>query len=161
MNLDAAHALARSLLAEHGLYDWSFAFNCRKRAFGLCDYTRRTIFLSAVLTELNGEAEVGDTLRHEVAHALAGPRAGHGPAWRKVAREIGAKPRRCYDADEVRQPPARYVLRCPSCQRETPRHRKPTGVYACRGCCKRLNGGRFSERYRLELREGLGRARSG
>ncbi len=154
MNLDAACALARAVLAEHGLDDWTFAFNRRKRAFGLCDYTRRTIFLSSVLTELNGEAEVGDTLRHEVAHALAGPRAGHGPAWQQVAREIGAKPRRCYDADEVRQPPARYVLRCPSCRQETPRHRKPTGVYACRGCCGRLNGGRFSDRYRLELREG-------
>ncbi len=69
MNLDAARALARSLLAEHDLHDWNFAFNRRKRAFGLCDYTRRTIFLSSILTELNGEAEVGDTLRHEVAHA--------------------------------------------------------------------------------------------
>lgn len=130
MTLDAARALARSLLTDHGLYDWDFVFNRRKRSFGLCDYTRRTIFLSFVLTEFNGEAEVRDTLRHEIAHALAGPRAVHGTAWRKVAREIGAKPRRCYDADEVRQPPTRYVLRCPSCRQETPCRRKPTGVYA-------------------------------
>ena len=156
MNLDAARALACSLLAEHDLQDWSFAFNRRKRAFGLCDYTRRTIFLSSILTELNGEAEVCDTLLHEVAHALAGHRAGHGPAWQKVAREIGAKPRRCYGAEEVQQPPARYVLVCPTCRQETPRHRKPRGVYACRSCCERLNGGRFSEHYRLELRYGKG-----
>ena len=63
MNLDAARALARAMFAEHGLDDWTFAFNRRKRAFGLCDYTRRTIFLSSILTELNGEAEVGNTAR--------------------------------------------------------------------------------------------------
>ena len=68
--------LEADLLAEHDLHDWSFAFNRRKRAFGLCDYTRRTIFLSADLTELNDEAEVSDTLLHEIAHALAGHKAG-------------------------------------------------------------------------------------
>jgi len=153
VNLADAHALAYSLLTEHGLYDWTFAFNRRKRAFGVCDYSRRTILLSSVLTELNGEAEVRDTLLHEVAHALAGPKAGHGPVWRKLALEVGAKPRRCYRAEEIRQPPSTYLLVCPSCQQATPRHRKPTRVYACRGCCKRFNRGRFSERYRLELRE--------
>jgi predicted SprT family Zn-dependent metalloprotease len=154
VNLADTSALVHAVLAEHGLHDWNFVFNRRKRAFGMCDYTRRTIFLSSVLTELNGEAEVRDTLLHEVAHALAGHRAGHGPAWQKVAREIGAKLRRCYDAEEVRQPPARYLLVCPSCRQVTPRHRKLKGVYACRRCCERLNGGRFSERYRLELRKG-------
>ena len=152
MNLAAARHLALSLLAEHGLRDWTFAFNRRKRAFGLCDCSRRTIYLSSILTELNGEAEVKDTLLHEVAHALAGPEAGHGPAWQEVARSLGAKPKRCYSAEEVRQPPGRYLLVCASCNDSTPRYRKPSKVYACRKCCERYNGGRFSERYRLELR---------
>ncbi len=145
--------LAKSLFDEHGLQNWTFAFNRRKRAFGLCDFHKRTIYLSAVLTELNGEAEVRCTLLHEIAHALAGPEAGHGPAWRKVARSVGAKPRRCYSAQEVRQPQSRYLLVCPSCKESTPRYRRPTKVYACRGCCDRLNRGRFSERYRLQLRQ--------
>ncbi len=151
MNLADARALAYALLDKHGLQDWTFAFNHRKRAFGLCNYSTCTIYLSAVLTELNGEAEVQDTLLHEIAHVLAGPKAGHGPVWQKVARAVGAKPKRCYSAGEVRQPSSRYLLVCSSCQASTPRHRKPTKVYACRGCCDRYNKGRFSKRYRLEL----------
>lgn len=151
MTLDAARALARSLLAEHDLHDWSFAFNHRKRAFGLCDFGRRTIFLSSVLTGLNCEAEVRDTLLHEIAHALAGHEAGHGPAWREVARSVGAKPRRCYRGEEVQQPPGRYLLTCPSCSSVTPRYRRPMRIYACGSCCDRYNGGHFSERYRLVL----------
>lgn len=151
MNLTAAQSLAASLLHKHGLQDWTFAFNRRKRAFGLCDYSTRTIYLSVVLTELNGEAEVQDTLLHEIAHALAGPKAGHGPVWQEVARAVGAKAKRCYSAEEVRQPPSRYLLVCSSCQASTPRHRRPTKVYACRSCCDRYNKGRFSKRYRLEL----------
>ncbi len=151
MHLADAHALAITLLSEHGLHNWSFAFNRRKRAFGLCDYAKRTVFLSSVLTELNGETEVRDTLLHEIAHALAGPKAGHGLAWRELALKVGTTPKRCYGADEVQQPPGRYLLVCPSCQESTPRHRKPSKVYACRRCCDRYSQGRFSERYRLQL----------
>ncbi|CAA9212541.1 MAG: hypothetical protein AVDCRST_MAG93-89 [uncultured Chloroflexia bacterium] len=86
-----ARTLAQVLLDEHALYDWTFAFNRRRRAFGLCNFQKRTIYLSAALTQLNGDAEVRDTLLHEIAHALAGPKAGHGLAWRKVALAIGTK----------------------------------------------------------------------
>lgn len=152
MDLHTASVLARSLLAEHALHDWAFAFNRRKRAFGLCDYSRHTIYLSSVLTKLNGEAEVRDTLLHEVAHALAGHCAGHGPVWRKIARKVGARPRRCYRSEEVKQPPSKYLLVCPSCNASTPLHRRPIRVYACHSCCERLNGGRFSVKYLLQVR---------
>ena len=151
MNPADARTLAQVLLNKHELHDWTFAFNRRKRAFGLCDFHKRTIYLSAVLTELNAEAEVRDTLLHEIAHALAGPGAGHGPTWRKVAQAVGAKPRRCYSAEEVRQPQSRYLLVCPSCGKSRPCYREPTRVYACRNCRNRLNGGRFTEHYRLWL----------
>lgn len=156
MNTAEARSLALSLIAEHGLSDWHFAFNRRRRAFGLCDYSHRTIYLSAVLTDLNDEAQVRDTILHEIAHALAGHEAGHGPKWQKIAAEIGAKPRRCFDAAEVRQPSARYELHCPNCRAAMTRYRKPkrTCTYACRACCDRYNGGRFSSRYRLVLRGG-------
>ncbi len=86
MTLTDARTLAHTLLNKHELHDWTFAFNRRKRAFGLCDFRKRTIYLSAVLTELNDEAEVRDTLLHEIAHALATPKARHGPVWQRVAR---------------------------------------------------------------------------
>ena len=41
--------------------------------------------------EIGGE--VKDTILHEIAHALAVARAGHGPAWKTVARRIGATPK--------------------------------------------------------------------
>lgn len=151
MNLDEARSLALSLIAEHGLSDWRFAFNRRRRAFGLCDYTYRTIYLSAVLTELNDEAQVRGTILHEIAHALAGHEAGHGPKWQEVALQIGARPRRCFDDAAVKQPPGSYELLCPNCQAVMTCYRKPKRTYACHACCERYNGGRFSKRYRMVL----------
>ncbi len=43
---------------------------------------------------LDGRNEqVRDTVLHEIAHAIAGPEAGHGPLWKATARRIGATPR--------------------------------------------------------------------
>lgn len=151
VDLADARFLAQALLRKHGLHNWVFAFNRRRRVFGVCDFQKRTIYLSSPLAELNGEAEVRDTLLHEIAHALAGPKAGHGPVWQGVARAVGAKPRRCYSSQEVQQPQGRYQLVCPSCGHAEVRYRRPTRVYACRCCCDRYNNGRYSECYRLKL----------
>jgi predicted SprT family Zn-dependent metalloprotease len=151
LNTAEARSLALSLIAEHGLSDWHFAFNRRRLTFGLCDYSHRTVYLSSVLTELNDEAQVRDTILHEIAHALAGHKAGHGPTWKEVAAKVGAKPQRCFDTAEVRQPAAKYELHCPNCQAVMTRYRKPKRTYACHACCERYNGGRFSQRFKLKL----------
>ena len=78
MNLFEASILARSLMSEHGLADWGFAFDHARRRFGACNYTRRRITLSRPLTLLNGIDEVRDTILHEIAHALC-PGDKHGP----------------------------------------------------------------------------------
>jgi hypothetical protein len=49
------------------------------RRFGTCRYSRKLITLSRQLIELNDQARVLDTILHEIAHALAGPKTGHGP----------------------------------------------------------------------------------
>ena len=42
-----------------------------------------------------------DTILHEIAHAIAGANAGHGPVWKAVAKRIGAAPRaRAEEKDE-------------------------------------------------------------
>src|SRR5439155_25900685 len=46
-------ALAQRLLASFGLHDWSFAFNRRKAAMGMCYYHCRTIELSIHFVERN------------------------------------------------------------------------------------------------------------
>ena len=82
MNLYEAAHLAKELMTRHGLAGWSFEFDHARRRFGRCDYTHRRITLSKPLTFLNPIEEVRDTLLHEIAHALAGERAGHGAKWR-------------------------------------------------------------------------------
>jgi predicted SprT family Zn-dependent metalloprotease len=114
--------LAEGLLAAHGLHDWSFAYNRRKRSLGLCLYGRRRIELSAHLVRHNSRDEIVDTLLHEIAHALVGPGHGHGRRWREKCREIGARPERCGQAV---MPPGRWRARCGWCGKDFHRYRRP------------------------------------
>lgn len=129
---DAAE-LARRLMAAHGLTDWSFGFNRRKRGLGLCIYDSRRIELSIHFVVRNAEPDVRDTILHEIAHALAGPEAGHGQAWKDICLQIGAIPARC---GEAAMPPGRWRATCPGCQRDHHRHRRPLPkrTYFCRDC---------------------------
>ncbi len=137
MNLYEAAHLARDLMTRHELVGWSFAFDHARRRFGRCDYTNRQISLSKHLTFLNPLEEVRDTLLHEIAHALT-PGAKHGPRWRAVCRQIGARPIRCYtDAQVVSPPrkPAAYRFGCPRCDWWVERRRQLKGrKYACKKC---------------------------
>jgi len=59
-----------------------------------------------------------DTLLHETAHALAGPKAYHGPVWKAWARKLGAKPERCAPRDSPVSPGkanAKWEWSCPTC----------------------------------------------
>ncbi len=108
VNLHAARILAVSLMNQHrlvGCCGRSRSTTPRRR-FGCCNFTRRRISLSRPLTFLNDEAEVRDTILHEIAHALT-PKTGHGPAWKAMCLRIGAKPVRCFQTDEVVTPPRR------------------------------------------------------
>lgn len=78
-----------ALLHEHGLYDWKVRFSTATTRFGSCSYRTRTIRLSEVFAAQRSWKETYDTILHEVAHAIAGPYAKHGPEWKRVARELG------------------------------------------------------------------------
>ena len=54
-------------------------------------------------------------LLHEIAHALAGPRTGHGAVWREIAERIGARPE-VLAPGHVAMPEARWALVCMSCR---------------------------------------------
>src|SRR5690242_10849473 len=114
--------LALERMAQHGLHDWRFAFNRRKRSMGLCRYAEKTIELSIYLVDRNGPDEILDTILHEIAHALVGPKHGHDAVWKAKCREIGARPERCGDAD---MPPGRWRTRCDHCGQIYSRHRRP------------------------------------
>jgi predicted SprT family Zn-dependent metalloprotease len=140
MNLYEAANLARDLMRQHSLHDWSFGFDHARRRFGSCNYTHRRITLSRALTLLNGIDEVRDTVLHEIAHALC-PKDGHGPRWRATCLQIGAKPKRCYTDANVQSPPrkpAPYQLGCPKCNWWVPRRRLSRRKYLCSRCRQRV-----------------------
>lgn len=92
MNLVDAQRLAEDYIGQWLDGSWSFAWNNRKRAFGVCNYRKREIQLSRILTKQINEDEVLDTILHEIAHALT-PGAGHGARWKAMARKLGATPK--------------------------------------------------------------------
>lgn len=80
------------VLKSRGLAGWSVIFNMDSNRLGYCDYNRKEICISrkVVLTDWS---EAVDTAMHECAHAVAGHRAAHGAEWKRIAVELGAKPR--------------------------------------------------------------------
>ena len=130
---------ARALLDSHGLSAWEFGFNANLRRAGVCFYPHRgepgRIELSIHFADRNTDAEVRDTLLHEVAHALVGPGHGHDAVWRKKCRAIGAKPEACY-GEEIEMPRGRWRATCAGCTTLYDRHRRPARAdgWFCRPC---------------------------
>lgn len=90
------------------------------------------IGLSAPLTRLHSEYDVGDTFLHEIAHARVGPGHAHDAVWQAKAREVGCSASRCLPED-VPQLPAPWLGVCPAGHVEQ-RHRRPERVASCRAC---------------------------
>jgi len=144
--------LATSLMTEHGLTasGWTFDFDNGKRRFGACHWRgKNKITLSSALTQanINKPEIIRDVVLHEIAHALAGPRAHHGPAWKSMARRIGANPTRCYDSNGVTGVDAPYTATCGGCGATFRKFRKPRAQRACAACCRRA--GRMDPRFFL------------
>lgn len=78
-------------LRENGASGWTVIFGRQSGALGYCEYTKKEICISRRVILTSWEAAL-DTALHEVAHALAGHRAAHGPVWKAIARKIGANP---------------------------------------------------------------------
>lgn len=133
MELGVAARLARELMDEHGLHEWDFAFDRAKVRAGACHFTDRRITLSRHLTAAHGEAQVRETVLHEVAHALVGPRHGHDRVWRARALAIGASGQRCYAGGDEPVVPGRWQGRCAG-GHVVHRHRRPVRLLLCARC---------------------------
>lgn len=128
---------ASALIALHLDSSWTFAFDSAKRRAGLCNYTHRRISVSRYLAAKFDDDEIHQVLLHEVAHAMAGSAAGHGPRWKKVARDLGYEGSRLHDgviATEL----APWVGVCPG-GHEHFRYRKPVRALACGKCTNRFD----------------------
>ena len=91
--LNGVAGMARRLMDEHGLTGWTFAFVEAKKSLGNCHFQHRVIRISRTHALEGSEEQIRDTMLHEIAHAIAGYEAGHGPLWKVTARRIGATPR--------------------------------------------------------------------
>jgi predicted SprT family Zn-dependent metalloprotease len=132
MHLAAVREWALAVMRSFGLFTWRFAFNRRVSSLGQCLHGPRRIELSVHLIERNPPEEIRETLLHECAHALVGPRHGHDAVWKAKAVEIGARPERCGQAV---MPEGRWKATCGGCGARFHRHRRPRQTtYSCRAC---------------------------
>jgi predicted SprT family Zn-dependent metalloprotease len=141
MNLDDAENLGKVLMDEHGLLaqGWRFAFDRAARRFGRCNYKRKTISLSRPLTLLNDQAQVRNTILHEIAHALLPKGAGHNQAWRSLAVSIGCDGQRLHSA--ITAP--KWLATCSACGHQVKYQRRRKGL-ACRRCCNGVYDPQFN-----------------
>ena len=128
--LGKAIDLATELMNAHGLVGWRIKLDHARRRAGQCDYSNKTISLSRLYVRHADIDHIRDTILHEIAHALVGPRHGHDSVWRQKAREIGCTATRCHSLSFAR---ARWVMICPNGCFSVERHRKKSGL-VCASC---------------------------
>lgn len=140
---DRVRRWAEALIALHlDPAEWTFGFDRARTRAGLCDHTRKRITVSRHLAERFSDDEIHQVLLHEVAHAIAGARAGHGPAWRRIARDLGYEGTRLFH-DQIAADLAPWVGTCPS-GHVLYRHRRPSRDSSCATCSRR-----FDPRFRI------------
>jgi predicted SprT family Zn-dependent metalloprotease len=149
-----AEALALGLMSEHNLNwpAWGFRMTRHKLLLGRCVHNRfngGTIELSKNYLHLTYE-EIRDTILHEIAHALCGPRVGHSAEWKRMCIKIGATPNATADLREGTTPEFKWTGVCPNNFEHTVKRHALTEKgrrMACGQCCRSLNDGRFDARY--------------
>lgn len=130
MDIKRAEIIAKDLIGYH-LKDFYFSFCEAKTFFGFCNNTKKIIELSGPLVELNQEADVIDTIIHEIAHGLT-PGQKHNKIWKQKAIDLGDDGARCYP-DYIIRPQALYTCFCVNGCFTIQKNRKRKFAY-CRKC---------------------------
>jgi len=136
-NTEVANEVYR-LLNEHGLVEkgWTFKLSNTKRIMGQCRYRTKEIRVSGVHIALGEDADIMDTIRHEVAHAITGPGHKHDHVWKLNAIRLGARPKAT--AKLGYSLPHKYEIRCGVCETTLQkRHRRKSRKVLARAYCKK------------------------
>ena len=137
-DLDRVRTWANALIALHlDAAAWSFAFDNAKTRAGLCNYTDKRITVSRYLAARYEDDEIHQVLLHEVAHAMAGSRSGHGARWKSIAADLGYEGKRLHDG-EIANELAAWVGACPAGHVHY-RYKTPTRPLACGRCARRFD----------------------
>jgi predicted SprT family Zn-dependent metalloprotease len=142
MELAEARALGYRLLGEFlPGQGWAISFDRSKKRLGACFLGKRVISLSEPVTRLNDVSVIENTLRHEIAHALAGYGHDHDATWRRMCVVTGARPETCTDSRTVVMPSSPYSWVCPKCEADYPIYRRPkyNSRYTCKTCRVEVN----------------------
>src|ERR1700712_4984170 len=123
---------AHALITLHLDPSWSFAFDNAKTRAGLCNYTDKRISVSRYLAARYEDDEIHQVLLHEVAHAMAGSRSGHGPKWKAIAADLGYEGKRTHDGATATEF-APWVGTCPVGHVHY-RYKTPTRPLSCGKC---------------------------
>lgn len=152
---------AQSRLVELGLSRLSetvrVVWNRRMRSTaGRATWPDALIELNPALKQI-GLEEVERTLLHELAHLVAFERAGrrriapHGLEWQQACADLGipgesASHRLALPGRQMRR---KWHYTCPNCRAEVERVRRMGRNMACWGCCRKLAGGEYDERFKF------------
>lgn len=122
---------------------WTLTFNRAFKAMGTTKYREREVCLSKHFLPRFTEEAIRDTIRHELAHVVAGSAAGHGAVWRMAARALGARPERTGGEDLGPRAEPLYRGVSPLCDCHPTAHRlgknHRAGLYVCK-----LHGNRLA-----------------
>jgi len=124
--------LADKLLAAHGLDEWRFIFDDATKRGGLCSSANKMISMSEQFCLKVDDAEVEDTILHEIAHALVGVEHGHDAIWRAKALEIGCSGERTHNSSFTTP---KYIVSCVQCGWQQARQKRLRNLI-CRYCSK-------------------------
>lgn len=154
MDLIIAQKKCIELMEKHGLTEekgWSFEWINSKNVAGRCRTFGTTsggvIMLSKFVTQHHDEAEVLNTILHEISHGLT-PGHGHDQVWQRKALEIGCNGKRCFDVNDsetlkkARKAISKYTGVCPKCNEEFYTNRLPKRDLWHSSCARKV-GGRY------------------
>lgn len=116
---------------------WTFGWDSAKKRLGVCKYGEHRISLSRYFVDLHSLDEIDQVIRHEVAHAIAGPKAGHSKKWKDIATKLGYRHERI-SGDEIGNATAKLVGTCPN-GHTMYRHRRPKSELSCSRCAPRFD----------------------
>jgi predicted SprT family Zn-dependent metalloprotease len=136
MDLQELADIAGRELSKHGLHGWTFVLGSTKRRLGACKYRTKRIEIAEYHARNNPAETVLDTLLHEIAHAIAGSAARHGPVWKAIAARLGARPVACDDSDETVVKPGDWQAKCPACAKTFHLYKRPRSLSGYRCKCK-------------------------
>ena len=93
--------LAAAEMQLHGLtqQSWTVKYDHARARAGRCKHRAKVLSFSRNLIARGSPADMRNTLLHEIAHALAGPRHGHDRTWRALALRIGCNGNQCHNME--------------------------------------------------------------